>query len=71
MSKDIDRRKLVKIITIGGVLATVALPNSWIKPVIQSVIVPAHAQASPASFTTTVAPTTAAPPTTPAGTTPT
>ncbi len=42
-----DRRQAVKIITVGGVAATLLLPTKWTKPVIESVVVPAHAQASP------------------------
>lgn len=46
---DSGRRRILKVITIGGVAttATLLLPSKWAKPVVQSVIVPAHAQASP------------------------
>jgi hypothetical protein len=42
-----DRRQLLKIFTIGGVATALVLPTRWTKPLIKSVIVPAHAQASP------------------------
>ena len=40
-----DRRKLLAIIGVGGV-AAVAIPSRWSKPIIDSVILPAHAQTS-------------------------
>lgn len=57
-----DRRgALKKLLTGGGVIVgTSALPSEWTKPVIESIITPAHAGMSPV---TTV------PPTTPAATT--
>lgn len=42
-----DRRQLVKTVLIGGAIATIVLPTKWTKPLIESVVVPAHAQASP------------------------
>ncbi|MGE3529426.1 MAG: hypothetical protein AB7G54_08350 [Methyloceanibacter sp.] len=42
-----DRRQILKIFTIGGVATALVLPASWTKPLVKSVIVPAHAQASP------------------------
>ena len=39
------RRRLLKMLAAGGV-ASVALPEKWVKPVIDAVIVPAHAQGS-------------------------
>ena len=44
---DSGRRRILKVITIGGVATTLLLPSKWAKPVAQSVIVPAHAAASP------------------------
>jgi hypothetical protein len=43
---NLGRRRVLKIATIGGV-ATLVLPDKWSKPVVKSVIVPAHAEASP------------------------
>lgn len=59
-----DRRLVLKVVTIGGV--ALVMPASWTKPLVKSVIVPAHAQASPHDDpTTTSAPTTTSgPPTT-------
>jgi hypothetical protein len=42
-----DRRQVLKIFTIGGVATALVMPTSWTKPLVKSVIVPAHAQASP------------------------
>jgi hypothetical protein len=58
MSQEFDRRRVIKIVTIGGVAATLILPSKWTRPIVQSVIVPAHAQASPVVVTTTAAPST-------------
>ena len=40
-----SRRKALKTIGVGGVLAG-SIPSSWTKPVVKSVILPAHAQTS-------------------------
>jgi len=45
----------------GGVLGGLALPERWVRPVVKSVIVPAHAAASPAGTTTAVPTSTATP----------
>ncbi|MDZ7839257.1 MAG: hypothetical protein U5R46_00320 [Gammaproteobacteria bacterium] len=46
------RRRLLKsVVAGGGVLATgKLLPENWARPVVQSVVLPAHAQTSPGSF---------------------
>ena len=43
-----NRRKLIHSIALGGgvIIAGKSIPNSWTKPIIQSVILPAHAQTS-------------------------
>ena len=41
----VDRRQVLKI-TLGGVAAALILPHAWTKPIVNSVIVPAHAAAS-------------------------
>jgi hypothetical protein len=64
-----DRRRLLKIATVGGA-TSLLLPNEWTKPVVKSVIVPAHAAASPHE-NTTARPTTPPPTTPPPTTTPT
>ena len=45
-----SRRKLLKTIAAGSgaIVAGKSLPGSWSKPVVDSVILPAHAQTSPA-----------------------
>jgi hypothetical protein len=47
------RRKLLKTIAAGGgvVVAGKSLPDSWTRPVVDSVMLPAHAQTSPGSGT--------------------
>ena len=60
----IERRLLLKAGLGGGALATLALPKQWVRPVVNSVIVPAHAATSGTTTTTTAAPTTSVAPTT-------
>src|SRR5262245_25859015 len=45
------------VLVIGGVATTILMPSRWIKPVVESVVVPAHAQVS-RPLTTTPAGTT-------------
>lgn len=59
-----DRRAVLKAALAGGSLGALLLPGSWIKPVLETVIVPAHAATSTAVTTTTAAPTTTVAPTT-------
>ncbi len=74
-----DRRDMLKVTaTVGAAAAsTLVLPKSWTKPVLRSIVVPAHAHTTekpatttekpprttekPTTTTTTAAPTTAAP----------
>jgi len=45
--QDPNRRRFLKILGMGGVVAaTVALPARWTRPVVESVVTPAHAKAS-------------------------
>jgi len=48
-----NRRKLLKSIAAGSgaVIAGKSLPESWSKPVVDSVMLPAHAQTSPSPCT--------------------
>jgi hypothetical protein len=50
MNKNESRRKLLKSIAAGSgaIVAGKSLPESWSKPVVDSVMLPAHAQTSPA-----------------------
>jgi hypothetical protein len=66
MGGEIDRRPLLKAIatSVGATAALGILPKSWTRPVVQSVVVPAHAATSPPATTTTSAPRTSGPPTT-------
>jgi len=57
---NIGRRKLLFGLT-SGVAGASQLPGQWTRPIVDSVLLPAHAQTS----TTTTAPTTPAPTTTP------
>lgn len=62
MVDKVNRREVVKSVTVvvGGVVTVLALPAKWTKPIVESIIVPAHAatSAAPAVTTTTAAPTT-------------
>jgi hypothetical protein len=46
------RRRILQIAFCGGSLGALGLPERWVKPIVKSVIVPAHAAASPATTTT-------------------
>lgn len=45
-----ERRRLVRALATGGVVAGVALPEKWSAPVVDSVLLPAHAQATTSGF---------------------
>ena len=44
----LDRRELLKVLTAagGGLAAAAFLPDKWLKPVMESGVLPAHAQAT-------------------------
>jgi hypothetical protein len=44
-----DRRRILKVITIGGVVTTLALPSKWVTPAVKAQAICDHAQASPPS----------------------
>ena len=48
-----SRRKLLKSIAAGSgaVVAGKSLPENWVRPVVDSVVLPAHAQTSPPELT--------------------
>ena len=64
MSDEIDRRPLLKAIgaTLGAGATVALLPKTWTRPVVEAVVVPAHAAASPVTTTTTTTTTTTAAP---------
>jgi len=41
------RRRALKTLGVGALLGTQAAPEQWMKPVVSSIIMPAHAQTSP------------------------
>ena len=43
----VDRRRILKTALSGGSLGALVVPEQWVKPVVKSVVVPAHAAASP------------------------
>ena len=51
-----ERRRLLKTLVAGGGALTVgsALPGSWKKPIIDSIVVPLHAQGSAPAFISTI-----------------
>ena len=53
----VDRRNILRAALSAGSLGAFVLPERWVKPVVNSVIVPAHAASSPV-VTTTPHPTT-------------
>jgi hypothetical protein len=55
---DKSRRKLLKTIAAGSgaIVAGKNLPDSWTRPLVDSVVLPAHAQTSPVSCTTNTYP---------------
>lgn len=54
------RRQVLRIMGAAGV-AAVLLPQTWTKPILRSVVVPAHAETTPAKTTKTKTPSTSAP----------
>lgn len=52
-NKNVSRRRAIKIVASGALVATIALPSKWSRPIVESIIVPAHAQASPPQTTGT------------------
>ena len=60
MTEEITRRKLFgKItVTIAGVAVVLALPERWVKPMIESIVTPADAAFTPPPTTTTTTTTT-------------
>ncbi len=53
VSKDTQRRKLLTMIGGGSAIA-LAIPAGWVKPVLSSVVLPAHAQTSLCTVDTVV-----------------
>ena len=67
--REITRRDIMKTVVIGGVATMIVLPGKWTRPVIDSVVTPALAQASApgtTGTTSTTATTTGTTVTTPA-----
>ena len=50
-TEDQGRRRLLTLLSSTGVLAVTSksLPSEWVKPIVHSVLLPAHAQVSPPS----------------------
>ena len=66
-NREITRRKLLQRIAVGGAFAFMpVLPDRWVKPAIDMIVVPAHAQAvsgpSPSASAAAVPPTPSASP---------
>ena len=52
-SKNVSRRRALQILGLGGaVAATIALPAKWTRPIVETIVVPAHAAASNKATTT-------------------
>jgi len=44
-----SRRRTLKTLGIGAIAGSQSLPEQWMKPVVSSIIMPAHAQTTPAA----------------------
>lgn len=53
---DRGRRDVIKAVVAGGGVAAsaFALPSRWTKPIVETIVVPAHASVSPALTTTAI-----------------
>jgi hypothetical protein len=51
MSSGFDRRPVLKALGFGASFGL--LPKAWTRPIVHSIVVPAHAAASPSTTTTT------------------
>lgn len=50
-----ERRRLLKVLVAGGAAVTAyTLPSTWKKPIIDSIVIPVHAQSSVPTFIQTV-----------------
>jgi len=58
--QNLGRRRIAKAVMVGGAVKVMTLPGRWAKPLVATVLVPAHALASPYG-TTPIVGTTAAP----------
>ena len=46
-TRELSRRKLLQRVALGGAaLSVTLLPSEWVKPVVETIVVPAHAQVS-------------------------
>lgn len=46
-ARELSRRKLLERVALGGAAISVTLlPSQWVKPVVETIVVPAHAQVS-------------------------
>jgi hypothetical protein len=46
-ARELSRRKLLERVALGGAAISVSLlPSRWVKPVVETIVVPAHAQVS-------------------------
>ena len=43
----VDRRRVLQAVLGAGAPGALALPERWIRPVVDTIVVPAHAQSSP------------------------
>ena len=53
MLQNPDRTGILKVGAIGGLATTALIAGKWFKPVVQSILIPAHAQASRVGAPTT------------------
>jgi hypothetical protein len=46
VSESLTRRRVLKVVLIGGVATAIMMPAKWTKPIIEAVVSPAHAASS-------------------------
>jgi hypothetical protein len=61
-----SRRRILQILGAGGAGVAIGLPARWTRPIVEAIVVPAHAAASPSGTSTTSTSTTPRTTTTPA-----
>jgi hypothetical protein len=57
--RNVDRRRVLKgIVATGSIGIAISLPDKWMRPVVEAIVVPAHAAASPVATSTRTSTTT-------------
>jgi hypothetical protein len=52
--QDVNRRRVLKgIVATGSIGIAISLPDKWMRPIVEAIVVPAHAAASHVATSTT------------------